>query len=176
MTFLEIYETQLDGQRVIAFQIPPAIPGIPTLWEGAAYARENESLVPLPLNKLDLIRSQIGIDWSKVIVEGASFDDLDPGAVQTARGLFIRQQKDRKKNREILEELSDIEILDKAGLTFKGRITRTALLLLGKSESAFYFDGLIPRITWTLYNADNTVKAYEHFDMPMLLAVDRAYA
>lgn len=52
----------------------------------------------------------------------------------------------------------------------------TALLLLGKKESAFYFDGFTPRITWTLYNADKTVKAYEHFDMPFLLAVDKVYA
>lgn len=176
MTFLEIYETNLEGQRIIAFQIPPAIPGIPTLWEGAAYAREHESLVPLPINKLDLIRSQVGVDWSKTIVEGAGFDDLDPDAIQAARELFIRKQKDRKKNKEILDALSDIEILDKAGITFKGQITRTALLLLGRSEAAYYFDGLIPRITWTLYNADNTVKAYEHFDLPMLLAVDKAYA
>ena len=55
-------------------------------------------------------------------------------------------------------------------------ITRTALLLLGKKESAFYFDGFTPRITWTLYNADKTVKAYEHFDIPFLLAVDKVYA
>lgn len=61
------------------------------------------------------------------------------------------------------------------GLTFKGQITRTALMLLGKKESSFYFDGFIPRITWTLYNADKSVKAYEHFDMPLLLAVDKVY-
>lgn len=47
--------------------------------------------------------------------------------------------------------------------------------MLGSSESIHYFDGFIPRITWTLYNADNSVKAYEHFDVPMLLAVDRVY-
>ncbi len=35
---------------------------------------------------------------------------------------------------------------------------------------------LIPRITWTLYNADNSVKAYEHFDIPMLMAVDKVYS
>ena len=68
-----------------------------------------------------------------------------------------------------------MEVLNKAGITIKGKITRTALLLLGKSESAYFFDGFIPRITWTLYNADNSVKAYEHFDMPMLLAVDKVY-
>lgn len=176
LTFLEIYETTLEGKRIVAFQIPPAIPGIPTTWNGAAFAREHESVSPLAMNKVDLIRSQIGMDWSKEIVEGATLDDLDAEAVSYTRQLFARKQRDRVKSQEILETLSDIEVLNKAGITFKGQITKTALLLLGKSESAFYFDGFIPRITWTLYNADKTIKAYEHFDMPLLLAVDKVYA
>ncbi len=176
LTFLEIYELTMDGARVVAFQIPPATPGIPTTWRGAAYARENESVSPLPMNKVDIIRSQIGMDWSKEIVEGASFEDLDPEAVHRARQLFAQKQPNRIKEEEILTRLSDIDFLNKAGITFKGQITRTALLLLGKRESAFYFDGFSPRITWTLYNADNSVKAYEHFDSPFLLAVDRVYA
>jgi len=32
LTFMEIYELTMEGQRVIAFQIPPAIRGIPTTW------------------------------------------------------------------------------------------------------------------------------------------------
>lgn len=176
LTFMEIYELTMEKCRVVAFQIPPAIRGIPTTWQGAAYAREHESVCPLPMNKVDLIRSQIGMDWSKEIVEEASIDDLDSEAVKRARELFSKRQSDRKKAQEVLNKLSDIEVLNKAGITIKGKITRTALLLLGKSESSYFFDGFIPRITWTLYNADNTIKAYEHFDMPMLLAVDKTYA
>jgi len=176
LTFVEIYELLMNGYRVIAFQIPPAIRGIPTTWQGAAYAREHESISPLPMNKLDLIRSQIGIDWSKEIVEGATLDDLDAEAVKRARELFSKRQSDRKKAQEILKKLSDIEVLNKAGITIKGKITITALILLGKNESNYFFDGFIPRITWTLYNADKSVKAYEHFDMPLLLAVDKVYS
>lgn len=176
LTFMEIYELSMNKHRIIAFQIPPAIRGIPTTWQGAAYAREHESISPLPMNKVDLIRSQIGMDWSKEIVTDATFDDLDEEAIKRARELFSKRQSDRKKARGILKKLSDVEVLNKAGITIKGEITRTALLLLGKSESSHYFDGFIPRITWTLYNADNSVKAYEHFDMPMLLAVDKAYS
>ena len=176
LTFLEIYELQIEGKRIVAFQIPPAIQGIPTTWKGAAYAREGESVCPLPVNKMDIIRSQVGLDWSKVIIPEASLEDLDPEAIRYARILFSRRQRDQSKATEILEKLSDIEVLNKAGITFKGKITRATLLLLGKPESAFYFEGSIPRITWSLYNADNSVKAYEHFDMPFLLAVDRVYA
>lgn len=176
LTFLEIYELTVEKCRVIAFQIPPAIRGIPTTWQGAAYAREHESIRPLPMNKVDLIRSQIGMDWSKEIVEEATIEDLDEEAIKKARELFSKRQNDRKKAQEVLRNLSDIEVLNKAGITIKGKITRTALLLLGKSEAKYFFDGFIPRITWTLYNADNSVKAYEHFDIPMLLAVDKVYS
>ena len=176
LTFLEIYELNINGHRIIAFQIPPAIRGIPTTWQGAAYAREHESLCPLPMNKLDLIRSQTGVDWSKEIVKGATIDDLDESAIKRARELFSKRLGDRVNDRDFLDKLSDIELLNKAGITIKDKITRTALILLGKSESAEFFDGFIPRITWTLYNADNSIKAYEHFDMPMLLAVDRVYS
>ena len=176
LTFLEIYELNINGHRIIAFQIPPAIRGIPTTWQGAAYAREHESLCPLPMNKLNLIRSQTGFDWSKEIVKGATIDDLDESAIKRARELFSKRQGDRVNDRDFLDKLSDIELLNKAGITIKDKITRTALILLGKSESAEFFDGFIPRITWTLYNADNSIKAYEHFDMPMLLAVDRVYS
>ena len=176
LTFLEIYELTVEKCRVIAFQIPPAIRGIPTTWQGAAYAREHESICPLPMNKVDLIRSQIGMDWSKEIVKEATIEDLDEEAIKKARELFSKRQSDRKKAQEVLRNLSDIEVLNKAGITIKGKITRTALLLLGKSEAKYFFDGFIPRITWTLYNADNSVKAYEHFDIPMLLAVDKVYS
>ena len=176
LTFMEIYELELEGKRIVAFQIPPALRGIPTTWNGAAYAREDESTCPLPMDKVDLIRSQVGVDWSKEIVENADMDDLDPEAVNYARTLFIKKQKASKKSTEMLEKMSNIEILNKAGLLIKGKVTNTALILLGKEESLYLFDGFIPRITWTLYNGDGSAKAYEHFDMPLLLAVDKIYA
>ena len=175
-TFMEIYELKIDGHRIVAFQIPPATRGIPRTWNGAAYAREDENTCPLPIDKMDLIRSQVGVDWSKEIVEGATFEDLDPEAVSYARELFIKKQNASKKSTDMLLKMNDVEILNKAGILIKGKITNTALILLGKEESSYLFDGFIPRITWTLYNGNGTVKAYEHFDMPLLLAVDRVYS
>lgn len=176
MTFFEIYEVILEGKRVIMFQIPPAIRGIPSLWNGAAWSREGESVAPLPLNKLDEIRAQIGLDWSKEIVPGASFDDLDIDAVKYARELFIKKGSHDEKTVELLNQTSDIEILNKAGILNHGEITNTALMLLGKPEAAVLFDGFIPRITWTLYGSGKIVRAYEHFDMPLLLVVDKVYS
>lgn len=175
-TFMEIYEVNMDGHRIVAFQIPPATRGIPRTWNGAAYAREDENISPLPMDKVDLIRSQVGVDWSKEIVEGATFEDLDPEAVSYARELFIKKQNASKRSTDMLLKMNDVEILNKAGILIRGKITNTALILLGKEESSYLFDGFIPRITWTLYNGNGTVKAYEHFDMPLLLAVDRVYS
>lgn len=175
LTFLEIYELTVEDQRVILFQIPPAIPGIPTTWDDMAYARANESTCPLPMNKLDLIRQQIGFDWSKVVMEDASISDLSPDAIKQARELFIQHETNRGKDRAYFESLSDVELLNKAGILLGGKVTRTALLLLGDEYAKNYFDGFIPRITWTLYNQDGSVKTYEHFDTPFLLAVDEVF-
>lgn len=174
MTFIEIYEVTINDKRIIAFQIPPALHGIPTTWSNAAYAREHDSVCPLPLNKLDYIRNQTWNDWSKTIVNEATIDDLDINAVDYACKLFAKRQG--KSTEELLCSFSKEEVLNKAGLLIKGKITYSALLLLGKSECNHYFDGFIPRITWTLYNGDGSVKAYEHFDTPLLLAVDKVYA
>lgn len=137
-TFMEIYEVEIDGHRIVAFQIPPATRGIPTTWNGAAYAREDENTCPLPIDKMDLIRSQVGVDWSKEIVEGASFEDLDPEAVAYARELFIKKQNVAKKSTDMLSKMSDVEVLNKAGILIKGKITNTALILLGKENRHIY--------------------------------------
>ena len=175
LTFLEIYEVEIDKMRVIAFQIPPAVRGIPTTWYGATYGREGEHLSPLPLNKLDLIRAQIGIDWSSNIVRGAKWDDLDPRAVEYAVNVFLEKQKAVGGSNECLSDLDRRDTLNKAGVLMDGEITNTALLLLGKEESFRFFDGFFPRITWSLYGSNGLVKAYEHIDMPMIFAVDRTY-
>ena len=175
MTFLEIYSLELEGRRIVMLQIPPAHPGIPTTWNDMAYGREGDSTVPLALHKVDEIRRQVGYDWSKEIVENAGMDDLDPQAVRRARELFIRHEANRGKDTSLLEKLDDVSLLNKAGILLGGKITRTALILLGDEYAKNYFDGFIPRITWSLYGANGLVKTYEHFDTPFLLNVDEVF-
>lgn len=170
--FKEIYEIEYKNKRVIMFQIPPAIPGIPTTWDKAAFSREGESLAPLPMDKMEEIKQQKGFDWSKQIVEEAVIEDLDPEAIVMARKQFKEKNGRKRLTPEILDGYSDIEFLDKAGLTIRGKITNAALVLLGKDTSSIFFDGFSPRITWSLYNSEGLVKTYEHFDMPMILAVE----
>lgn len=88
ITFREIHELEIDGLRVLAFQIPSATPGMPTAFDNAAWSREGESLAPLPIDKYEEIRQMRRHDWSAEVVEEASSDDLDPNAVSRVIDLF----------------------------------------------------------------------------------------
>ncbi len=173
LTFREINEVYIQGRRVVVFEIPAALRGIPTLSNGSAWAREGESLAPLPVNKIDEIRLQPPHDWSRQIVEGATIDDLDPQAVDFAREKFRERYGERAS---LVDSFDDVELLDKAGITYKGSVTNTALLLVGKEESAKQIIGALPKVTWTLYEEDGIVRAYQHFNPPFILAIDSILA
>lgn len=65
-----------------------------------------------------------------------------------------------------------LTFLDKAKLTRNGQITRAAILLLGKPESAHHLNPHPCQITWKL-DAEET--AYAHFGPPFLLSVEEVY-
>ena len=152
------------------FQIPPAPQGIPIAWEGHYYGRDGESLSALNIQEIEQIRSQVKrIDWSAHICEGATIDDLMPTAIVKARNEY------KKKHSHLISEVTkwdDITFLNKAKVTIQGKITRTAIILLGKPESEHFISPGIARITWVLKNADNIEKDYEHFGPPSILNVD----
>ena len=173
LTFREIHDFIYKGKRLVAFEIPPATPGLPTAFNNAAYAREGDSLAPLPIDKYETIRQMRRPDWSATIIDNASFDDLDPEAVEKALELFLNKHASHKEGFSGMETR---DLLDKSKITRNGKITATALILLGKPESVHYLDGALPRITWTLYASDGSVVSYEHFEPPLLLAVDKVSA
>ena len=91
MTFEEIYEFEVHGKRIIAFQIPAGSFATPTTWHGIPWSRENESLVEMPKFKLDAIYGQSRPDWSRQIAYEANLDDLDPEAVSFACAKFVEK-------------------------------------------------------------------------------------
>lgn len=173
ITFQEIYELILPEGRVILFQIPPAPQGLPVSFDGHFYGRDGESLVPLNLEELERIRFQNNLlDWSMELVPEAAIDDLDEAAIAKARLEF------KKRNPKYAEEISkwdDAKFLDKAKLTIKGKITRTALILLGKEE-AEHFLGSFVKIRWNLRTVANEDKDFEIFSIPFILTIDEVYA
>lgn len=170
LTFEEIYEFDLDGERVVAFQIPPCEFASPTTWRGIPWSREDSSLKEMPRFKLEAIWGQSRPDWSKGASFEANLDDLDTDAVKFACERYIDKYAAKQP---AITSLSEEEMLRKMGFLVHGHVTNAALVLLGRPESVAFLGGAAPRITWTLYSSEGRVEAYEHFDPPFILQVDR---
>lgn len=170
VTFIEIYSLYVKGYRVVMFQIPAAS-GTPMNWKGFPYGRNGESLIPLAPNKVEQIKATANYDWSRQVIENATIKNLDPGAINLAR----KQFKIKYKGKSIAEEidtLSDIDFLNKAKVTLNGKITFTAMLLLGKDDDDHLMNGYTPKMTWKLYDEKNVVD-YDHFGIPFIINVEK---
>ena len=75
-----------------------------------------------------------------------------------------------------VDSWDDETFLNKAKLTIKGKITRTALLLLGKEESEHFLNPADCKIRWLLKDHLGNDRDYALFGMPLLLAVDKVYS
>lgn len=169
-TFRDIHEVDHPNGRVLMLEIPAAPRGQAVAWKGHAYGRSGESLGALPLDKLDELRGHDPrSDWSAQTVPDATIADLDPTALAAARDGFSSQHSIPQ---ELIEGWSDDEFLARAHLTQHGRLTRSALLLLGAPWSAGLLSGISVQISWILDAED---RAYEHFGPPFLLNTTKAY-
>ncbi|RRU14964.1 RNA-binding domain-containing protein [Stenotrophomonas sp. 278] len=172
ITFREIHELARADGRVLMFEIPSAPLGIPIAWKGHYYARAGESLTSLGLDKLDHIRRQtIAEDWTAQCVPDATLDDLDDVAIRRARESFAQKYANRFAEGEV-EAWPLATFLDRARVTYDGKVTRTALLLLGKPESARHLSPFPAQLTWKLEGHE---RAYEHFGPPFLLTTSHLY-
>lgn len=170
LTFEEVYEFDVDGKRVVVFQIPPCEFASPTTWRGVPWSREDSSLKEMPRFKLEAIWGQSRPDWSKRASFEACLDDLDPEAVKFACERYVDKYAEKQP---AIRSLSEEEMLRKMALLIHGHVTNGALVLLGRPESTVFLGGAAPRITWTLYASDGRVETYEHFDPPFILQVDK---
>lgn len=173
ITFIDIHEVDDAGKRVVLLEIPAAPKGIPIAFDGHYYGRDGESLSPLNLEEIERIRQQATLeDWSAVLVPKATLDDLDPDAIYLARKNFKNKFPDKAAE---VEQWDDITFLNKAKLTIKGKLTRTALLLLGKDDSEHFLLPADPKIRWLLKDSNGNDRDYALFGMPLLLAVDKVF-
>ncbi len=174
ITFAEIHEVMRPEGRVIMFQIPAALPGIPTAWEGHYYGRNGESLGALNLQEIEQIRRQgVRYDWSAQICEAAALKDLDANAISKAREEY------KKKHPRLADEVDtwdDETFLNKAKVIVNGKITRAAILLLGKPEAEHYLTPAHAEISWVLKDENNIEKDYEHFGPPFIRNADEVLA
>lgn len=174
-TFREIIPVEVDGKRVLMFKVPASPRNIVMKWKGIAYGRDGESLKPLNQSKQDEIRNQTPYrDWSAEIVPTATLDDLDEVAIAKARKMF-KKVHSRIPVAEV-NGWSDEKFLSKCGLMIDGKLTRAAIILLGKSFSEYLLRPAVVQVTWTLRDKNKDVVDYEHFSVPYILTVDEILA
>lgn len=173
VSFIEIYCLMYQGKQIIMFQVPAAV-GTPIKWKKIAYGRDGESLTLLSDMKSEQIKITANFDWTRKVVSNATIDDLDPKAIRVAREQFKVKNKDKDIANEI-DELSDEDFLNKAKVTINGKITKTALILLGKDDHDYLLEDYNPKITWKLYDDINVID-YEHFGIPFILNVEKVRA
>ena len=172
----EFYSFEVDGKKVVILEVEAAYRR-PISFQGTEYIRIGESRTELskhPKEAAKIYRT-VGKDWSAEVVVDATMKDLAPEAVKAARERYSEKHRNDSFAEEI-ETWSTEEFLNKAKLTINGKITRAALILLGKPESAHWLNPSVVKITWNLVDNDHTSIDYQHFDPPLLLAVDRIFA
>ena len=178
ITFMDIIELYpvVNGEkkRVLMFQVPAAVVGIPTGWKNQYYARAGQSLVSLPQFKIDQIRSETRKDWSKLILSGATVDHLDKAAIALAREKY-KEKMNRAHIMEEIDTLDDEAFLTKIKLIIDGKVTNAAMILLGNPEYDYLFPSA-PEIMWRLYYSNGELRDYEIFKIPFISVVDQVFA
>jgi len=169
-----IFECDFNGRHIVAFKVDPAH-HIPVKFKDEAFVRigsYKKKLKNFPEKERKIWLKKEKEDWSAGICEGATLQDLDPAAIARARENC--KQKDAAKAEDV-DSWDDSTFLNKAKVTVQGKITRAAILLLGKDESEHFLSPSVARISWILKDERNVEKDYEHFGPPFLLSVDAVY-
>lgn len=162
------YVCQYNNFYVEIFRIPAA-KGEPTHFKKIPYIRFDSSLTDLrnyPEHVKAIYNSEE--DWSATCINEATINDLDEEAITKAKDKF----KEKKAGTPIYDQIDNWDnktFLDKAKITIGGKITNTAIILLGKSEASHFISPAVAQITWKL---DTEEKAYEHFDIPLFMSIN----
>lgn len=169
---IEEFVTSDTVKKVWIINIPKHMPRLPVYAHKKLWQRIEDNLVEMTPSRRDKILTEpLTIDdWSAEVIPDATIEDLDPRAIAVAR----------EKYKELFNGARDTEIdgwtdevfLNKAKLTRKYAITRTTIILLGKSESDHYLNPSICKIRWFLRDENDGNKDFRVFTIPMILAIE----
>ena len=173
--YVDEYVTDDTQKTVWIIHIPKHQPRKAVIAHTKAYMRMGDSLVEMSEERHNKILHELIIDddWSAKIIPDATIDDLDKEAVEKARKEF---KKRNPKYAEEMDSWDDEKFLNKAKLLIQGKVTRAAILLLGKEESEHFINPSVMKIRWSLKTHTNENKDYAIFSIPMILAVDEILA
>lgn len=172
---IEEFITDDTKKKVWVISIPKHRPKLPVYAHDKAWQRIEDSLVELTSERLNAILEETSptYDWSAETIIEAMLDDLDPRALQKAREEY---KSVHPRLAEEVDVWSDMELLGRAGVAVKGKLTRAAILLLGKPTAVHYLAPSVATVTWVLVDEHDEKRDYEHFTIPFLLTVDEALA
>jgi ATP-dependent DNA helicase RecG len=167
---VDVHTVDHPAGRVVVLAVGPA-KGEPVTFSGTPYVRVGASKTELRKHpeKTRALWTR-GSDWSAELCEAASLDDLDPEAIAKAREQFLVKHPGQAAE---LNAWDDGTFLNKARVLKQGAVTNTALLLLGRAESATLLAPAVAKLSWILKDASNRELDYEHIGPPFLLAGDR---
>ncbi len=182
----DFYEVSHPEGRVVLLEIK-APRTAPLAFSGERYIRidSHKTRLNQHSDKEQRIWELLGqkTDWSGEVVAEAVIDDLDSLAIDAARKRFteylLKAQPDSARHEQIRAEANAwdiVTLLNKARITKAGKITRSALLLLGKDESAHYLSPIDAKLSWILRDTSNNTKSSHHFGMPLLLSTEKVFA
>lgn len=159
--------------KVIVINIPSHQPNRILKFNGVALMRVDDSLTEMDEEVMrEILNENIVKDWSISICEGATLDDLLPEAIQKARELYLVKHHTKKDD---IDEWDNATFLNKAKITIKWKITKTAILLLWKPESEHFLSPATSQISRILKNRDWIEIDYEHFSCPLILSVSKIH-
>ena len=165
-----------DTQKVVwVIHIPKHLPRRPVYAHKKAWQRVEDSLVEMTQERLSAILEEPifeAKDWSAEIVPNATLADLDELAIAKARLMFKKVHASKIPSEEV-DTWSVEELLCNSGIMIDGKLTRAAIILLGKPVSVFKLRPAVVEVTWTLRDEHQEVVDYEHFTAPFILTVDQ---
>lgn len=172
---LDIIEhvTEDTNLTVWVICVPKHQPRRPVYAHKKAWQRIEDSLVELTQSRLDAILSEplTTADWSAEIVAEATIDDLEPAAIRKAREKFTELYPDRDAE---IASRDDAKFLNKTGFLIKGKVTRAAIVILGKPESEYYLSPSVCKIRYRRKQSEGGEDVdFEIFTIPMILAIEK---
>ena len=172
---IEEYVTEDEHKVVWIIHIPKHLPRRPVFAHRKAWQRVEDSLIEMTQERLAVILDEPvyeANDWSAEIVPNATIDDLDELAVAKARIMFKKVHASNIPAAEV-DAWTTEDLLSNSGIMSEGKLTRAAIILLGKPVSVFKLRPAVVEVTWTLRDERQDVVDYEHFTVPFILTVDK---
>lgn len=173
MINFEVEEFLYMGKHVVLFIIPAAS-AEPVAFKKEEYIRIGSNLTKLkdfPDYKRKIFNSQN--DWSAQILPNVSISDLDDNAIRRARELYANKHEDLRGE---MQGWDDVTFLNKAKIIRQGKITNTAIVLLGKAESEVLISPSVAKIRWILKDSSGDERDYLIKSCPFVLSVEEIYA